>query len=138
MDIIKKIIRRNDYPKFKRKLLEKKQETYFIEVEGEIKMAKISEELLSKYLKPEDIEGSKEVKIVGEHSEEQGEFGINFILPIEMDKKQFNMRLNKTNVLRLVDKFKSNDTEEWIDKKFDVSVIQVMVKGDKKNSFYDE
>lgn len=111
-------------------------QTFFTEdLEGELYMAKISEEFLSKFLTPDDVEDGSEIKINGEHEMVTGEFGDNFIIPVIVGNKDYQMRLNKTNVRILVDKFKLDDTKKWIGKTFKVTILNQMVKNQMRKVF---
>lgn len=111
-------------------------QTFFIENDiGELNMGKISEEFLNKFLTPDDIDEGTEIKISGEHEMVSGEFGENFIIPVTVGNKEYQMRLNKTNVRILVDKFKIDDTKKWIGKTFKVTILNQMVKNQMRKIF---
>lgn len=101
-------------------------------------MGNISDELLDKYLKTDFITEQVTVRVMAEHSEEKGDFGTNLILPVELDDKTYKLRLNKTNRLKLVDKFGSKNTSDWIGKEFLLSTAPTIVSGKERKLFMVE
>lgn len=70
---------------------------------------------------------TKLIKILGAGKSENTEYGLKLTLPVKIDDKPKIWRPNRDSVRNIINVF-GKDTESWIGKQVDLSVITIMGK----------